>query len=61
MVTCSCGYKFKEDEVDELEECPKCKHSFCYKCGDSVTPVHVFPYGYNGDEYSCGNCGECFG
>ena len=60
QVTCSCGYKFKPDEVDELETCPKCKKSFCYKCGDSITPIHIFHYGYNGNEYSCGNCGECF-
>ena len=59
QIKCSCSYPFKKHELEgDTETCPKCKKYFCYNCGDSVTTASVNIYGYSGDEYSCGNCGE---
>lgn len=57
MVNCDCGYSFTNNDLDNLETCPKCEKYFCYKCGTTKKPnINIF--GYNGDEYTCSNCGE---
>jgi len=56
-ISCSCGYKFKVDEIDDLETCPKCHKMFCFKCGDSVTKT-IISDDYFGMTIQCGACKE---
>lgn len=53
----NCHHILSYMERQNDNQCLNCKKYFCYKCG-SAEPPNIFPYGYNGNEYSCGQCGE---
>lgn len=50
-----CNHVLCRNERVNDNQCCQCGAWFCFKCGTNEKP-HIFPYGWNGDEYSCSVC-----